>query len=147
MGYTHYWRQSADFTTDQWSAICKDTRKIIAYCGTWGIALQHEYDDPRPAVVKKSEIRFNGAGHDGHETFYISRNPTDAEKEFSFCKTERKPYDLAVCLCLLRIAYHCPAITISSDGYRWRDEHWDSNWLTAKAAYTHLFKEEPPQAF
>ena len=142
MGYTHYWRQSTDFTTDQWSAICKDTRKIPAHCRKQGIPLQYEWDDPRlRTCVTQSGIHFNGAGHDGHETFYISRNPTDAKKEFSFCKTARKPYDLAVCLCLLRIAYHCSAITISSDGMG------ASNWLTAKAAYTHLFKEEPPQAF
>jgi hypothetical protein len=137
MGYTHYWRQSADFTPDQWSAICKDTRKIIAYCAKQEIALQYEYDDTRPAVVKKSEIRFNGAGDDGHETFYIPFSPSPADKEFNFCKTAQKPYDLAVCLCLLRMKHHCPDFSFSSDGA------WRTDWLMPRGAYKHIFNEVP----
>jgi hypothetical protein len=139
MGYTHYWQQSKDFTPDQWSVICKDTRKIITHCGKQGIALQVEYDDTRPPAVKKSEIQFNGAGDDGHETFYVPFSPSDADKEFSFCKTAQKPYDLAVCLCLLRIAHHCPAFSFSSDG------EWRTDWLMPRGAYRHLFKEAPPR--
>jgi hypothetical protein len=139
MGYTHYWRQSEDFTDDQWSAICKDTRKILTYCRKQGIAIQYECDDTRiRSCVTKSEIHFNGAGSDGCETFYIQfGNPRD----FNFCKTERRPYDLAVCLCLLRISHHCSAFSISSDG-KWDTE---TEWGYVRETYAKIFKEQPPK--
>ena len=44
----------------------------------------------------KDEIVFNSnsIGNLDHETFYISKK--NDQKSFSFCKTARKPYDLAV---------------------------------------------------
>ena len=139
MGYTHRWCQSADFTPDQWSAICKDVRKIISYCRQHGIVIQYEYDDSSRQCVFKEAIQFNGAGFEGHETFFIPYGPDAYLQQYNFCKTARKPYDLAVCLCLLRIAHHCPAFFIAPAG------DWDSDWLNARATYTHLFKEEPPR--
>ena len=139
MGYTHYWHQSADFTDDQWSAICKDTRKILTYCRKKGIAIQYEYNDTRVrSCVTKSEIHFNGSGPDGHETFYVPFCPSEDLKEFNFCKTDLKSYDLAVCLCLLRMIHHCSAFSISSDG-EWED------WYDARETYAKIFKEQPPK--
>ena len=62
------------------------------------------------ATITDTEIYFNGDAKYGldHETFYISLenlNDNWLHREngdvWNFCKTARKPYDLAVCLALL----------------------------------------------
>ena len=59
---------------------------------------------------------------------------------FAFCKTARKPYDLAVCLSLLRIKEIAPdAIELSSDG------DWDIEWVNSRLVYKELFGNEPPK--
>jgi hypothetical protein len=51
-----------------------------------------------------------------------------------FCKTNGKPYDLAVTLVLLIIKRHAPHhIHITSDG------RWEREWLNARAAFLELF--------
>lgn len=76
-------------------------------------------------VFNKDLIRFNGIGEDGHETFYLPKIYTrkmpsllsHTDLLFQFCKTANKPYDLAVCCCLI-IAKHYLGddIKVSSDG-------------------------------
>jgi hypothetical protein len=89
-------------------------------------------------------IRFNGWGDNGHETFLITREMSDysirdpeSGESFDFCKTARKPYDVAVCLVLLSIARHAPkSFSISSDG------DWDVEWSEARKIYKELFGVE-----
>lgn len=114
MGYTHYWRinrKAARELKEHWS-------EIVLHCAKFCEAqckgeIQYEDDDPRPAVFSKKEIRFNGVDSDGHETFLL-RN---VFSKFEFCKTSRKPYDLAVMGCLFIAKAFAPSLDVSSDGF------------------------------
>ena len=73
-------------------------------------------------------ISFNGRGKDSHETFSLTRlkrdifeyeNAQEFERDgaFSFCKTNRKPYDNAVVSLLIGVRQIVSdAISLSSDG-------------------------------
>lgn len=153
MGYTHYWHRKKDFTRGEWSLICKDTRQILKYClFAPGIPLAYEYDDTdTPPTVSTATIRFNGHGEDGHETFIMTRNVPETQpwqlareldESFDFCKTSRKPYDLAVCLVLLSCVRHSPdSIRVTSDG------DWDSEWLEARKVFNIIFGVVPECPF
>ena len=115
---------------------------------------------PKVPQVDNDVIRFNGWKDDGHETFMLTKekpeqagvlfeqlvqspswNPA-AKESFDFCKTARKPYDMAVMLVLLIAHDVAPkSIRISSDG------DWDSEWVPARDAYTKLFGKEPACPF
>lgn len=145
MGYTHYFPQSRDFTSEEWRQIKDGIRKVVAYSVEQGVKLQYEYNDARKVSITDKLIRFNGPDELGHETFYVSKIMTHNSWEdktqpaFQFCKTARKPYDLAVCLSLLRIKAVAPdAIRLSSDG------DWDAEWQASRTAYKELFEEEAP---
>lgn len=78
------------------------------------------------AVFNAKKVWFNGVGDDAHETFYIGRkfvddghyvSRDDNKRVFEFCKTSRKPYDLAVVCCLIVFKHYLPNdIAIFSDG-------------------------------
>lgn len=141
MGYTHYWYRSQPFTTNEWQLIKADVKKIIEYCQSTHVDLRYEYDLKRAPSVTNTHIQFNGVAELGHDTFYITKSlkyeswQDNSKPKFDFCKTARKPYDLAVCLCLLRIAHHSPTFRVSSDG------GWHSDWMKARNVYQHLFNE------
>jgi len=120
MGYTHYMR------TDNWGKqdelglekALPIVRKILKKHKD---IVQKEYDDEKRPVVSKKQIRFNGIGDDGHETFMILNTEKQSDfghnDNFAFCKTARKPYDIAVCEILLVMNAYCPHLSISSDGF------------------------------
>ena len=106
MGYTHYWRQQRDFTETEWQELTRLTKLILA--DFLKLQLYSELN------INKEEIRFNGKGDDGHETFLITkkkRAKADYEEQhaydkkgaFNFCKTAHKPYDkyVVAVLCAL----------------------------------------------
>ena len=157
MGYTNYWCRSKDFTTEQWERICLDTFDIIVkHCDRKKIVLAWEYDSPveplpsmmggfrmlpKPPQVDGDVIRFNGWKDEGHETFMVTRelggHRTESGEMFDFCKTARKPYDLAVMLVLLSMKRHAPdSVKVSSDG------DWDGEWVPARQVYSKLFGVE-----
>ena len=145
MGYTHYYYQSRSFDKREWEQIRKDVETIIEDCIANNITLVQEYDDHKPPIVNSKRVFFNGKADEGHETFVVDRTPQyrsyDNKNEplFQFCKTARKPYDMAVGLCLLRIRAIAPtAITVSSDG-RWDN---DQEWVPIRNKYKELFGEE-----
>lgn len=93
MGYTHYlqygecsqkeFEQGLEAALPLLKKICKEHRKVLCL----------EYDEPTKAPLLESKlVKFNGKGDDGHETFYIAYS----SERHGFCKTARKPYDLAV---------------------------------------------------
>lgn len=99
---------------------------------------------PKPPQVDNDCIRFNGWKDEGHETFLVSREsqPRGNESTFDFCKTERKPYDLAVMLCLIIMHEAAPgSFRVESDG------EWDGEWVPARQAYEKLFGKEPKSPF
>lgn len=114
MGYTHYWRQLRDFTDTEWQELTRLT-KLITTDGRWCDQRKGEVSlSDEEFNIDGEEIRFNGVGDDGHETFLITkkkRAKADYEEQhaydkkgaFEFCKTAHKPYDkyVVAVLCAL----------------------------------------------
>lgn len=116
MGYTHYWR-TAEKKMDHevWREICEDARKILGDKPTNIIAWDSEFPAKAPEIDDSvlGEIRFNGIGEDGHETFCFEFNGP----KFAFCKTAFKPYDVFVTAILAMIKDRAPDdVSVSSDG-------------------------------
>lgn len=152
MGYTNYWRRKRDFTIEEWALIRKDVLDVIVHCDRKKIPLALESDFPNSGPrVNGSVVQFNGVGKDGHETFVVTRKmpeiqPWQLSREtgetFDFCKTARKPYDLAVCLVLLSCVRRSPSIRVSSDG------DWDAReWVNARESFLELFGVDPECPF
>jgi hypothetical protein len=140
MGYTHYWFDRPQ-TLDNYEALCADVDKIGGYCSRAGIALvgydgsKNEYREGAP-LYNSQFISFNGVHEDGHETFHMPREYNDAGNDaYPFCKTALKPYDLAVCLVLLRMQAIVPGFEFESDG----DIDSEPAWIEAKEAYVTIF--------
>ena len=128
MGYTHYWRQHRDFNDTEWRVITR-LAKLITADGVDVLAYHpkgKDYTeevllngDPDMFTIDNEQIRFNGIGEDGHETFLITKKRP--EENFQFCKTAHKPYDKYVVAVLCAI-YHVylqmerTVMNISSDG-------------------------------
>lgn len=146
MGYTHYLYRKSSFTDKQWENVCLETFQILDHCKSKGIVLAREYDSPKSGnpEVTPDHIRFNGWKDEGHETLLVTKErpplpswDAKAKESFDFCKTARKPYDLAVCLVLLSMKRHAPkSVRIASDG------EWDHEWTEARGVYRELFGAE-----
>ena len=129
MGYTHYWYIADEIGQDSWDKFLVDFRTILPnFESTLDIQgdqkLQHD----------KDMIYLNGIGELSHETFCLERiTETTAHTQrdddngliFNFCKTARKPYDIAVCSALIIAKKHFgKSIMISSDG---DNEEWQES--------------------
>jgi hypothetical protein len=132
MGYTHYWDFKNDnLPSDKYEKIVKDVKVIEAFFDavptvskSGGGYYPHPKEDivqlfdfgggKRGVEYRNDEFGFNGDASKGylHETFSINSGTNTGD----FCKTERKPYDLAVCLALLVIKFHVRSTKISTDG-------------------------------
>ena len=145
MGYTHYWYKVQEIPLELWKDFTEDFNKVLPLFVRY---LSDTTDDNSDElIVDNDEIRFNGIGQNAHETFYFERTVDIKNKRFvqyretnavvqaqamdtephifNFCKTARKPYDIAV-MCALVIACHHfkDKIMISSDGEinsEWRE--------------------------
>ena len=127
MGYTHYWYRQADkdFDPKTWGKFIADSKKLADSLPS-DVRIQFEWDTPEAPVFDDSQIRFNGVGNAGHETFEIPRvcppatdyhEMKEDPKVFGFCKTARKPYDLLVTAVLaLYKHYFGQAVKVHSDG-------------------------------
>ena len=135
MGYTHYWKR-LKFTPKNWEAFQAKTQEVIKNLPA-RVKLALEYDEAdKPVEISDLRIRFNGIGNEGHETFWLENTP----EEFSFCKTARKPYDLAVCSVLILASLLCESGDISSDGIG--DTYTDSEWIDAWKFLSNLFPSD-----
>tara|TARA_R110000868_G_scaffold283476_1_gene543903 strand:+ start:79 stop:447 length:369 start_codon:yes stop_codon:yes gene_type:complete len=100
MGYTNYWRQSTDFSEQEWDLI------LAFYRG-----LKHTFNF-KDETYRGDAIQFNGLDFENHETFVLKRYATfvlpknyeGCDPTFNFCKTNKKPYDAVVwsLLCFAR---------------------------------------------
>lgn len=140
MGYTHYWYRKPKLPKDKFDAFVADVRVILDACKAKGILVQYEFDDAKPAELTDKCVRFNGVGNDGHETFVIDLDfgkskPSSQEegREFDFCKTAYKPYDLAVTACLVAAKHHFgDDIKVSSDG---EEQDWGNAFELCKKLF------------
>lgn len=146
MGYTHYWSMDRKFTDAEWLDIMESAAKIISTArNSYFINLAWEYDTPdRKPQVDMFNLRFNGIGDDGHETFCPVNDATD----FDFCKTNRNDYDAPVVAVLIAMKHRVPDFSWRSDG--WLAEHADGLKLFNEACESDLewsnmdAKEEDP---
>lgn len=131
MGYTHYFKTSKHFSDKVWGSICEDTKKILANM-PYGIKISGCSEDL--PIVNDSEIRINGVKDEAHETFTFRKNSFN-----DFCKTNRKPYDLAACSILLVASYHDEdgGLSVGSDGLG--ETYADSEWVDAVNLVHQLF--------
>lgn len=134
MGYTHYWDKKGKFNEKQFTVFTDKVKTIIESIapegplgGVWWKCTEDGLEDQisivggsgeknSKPILSKDEVCFNGFGDEAHESFYIQNND-DSLNNFNFCKTARKPYDIAVTASLIAFKYSFPyATTISSDG-------------------------------
>lgn len=128
MGYTNYFTQVESTTGDDLNYLkfAIDASIIILTAEKRGYDLDWHVDDKL--------VQFNGVGKDGFcETFTFTR---EANLDFNFCKTERKPYDdvVTACLIALKRAYG-DKVEIGSDG------DWESDWVAGRALYQMAIQE------
>jgi hypothetical protein len=122
MGYTHYWKK-LKFSESGWNALCDSTSCLLrSLPANVKVENDNGTDDPMVGAV----IRFNGVESQAHETFLVER----FSREFEFCKTNRKPYDLAVCSVLILVSLYAEGGEISSDGLgeTYTDSEWKDAW-------------------
>ena len=85
MGYTNYWTQHKDISQHDWMKMQKEVEYLMEYMGKDSIEVVQNNED---------HISINGIGDNAHEYFSIERKKY--KDGFNCCKTNRKPYDLAV---------------------------------------------------
>lgn len=137
MGYTHHFSYGK-IPLSKWEKITKDIKTLLknlpehslssgGYFPNVPIVLKYEWNKKGRPLVDIDTVRFNGEGDMGHETFFVERIPHDYEgkrttRANKFCKTARKPYDLAVQGCLLVFRHYLgKAFDLRSDG---DNEEW-----------------------
>ena len=129
MGYTHYWRfskvvKNIDKSEEKFATAVnlfkkklKELPKDIRMCNGNGKG--------KP-IITPTDVVFNGSAKNGedYDTFYIGLDYDESDSKFNFCKTNRLPYDVAVCLALLCFKYaYGIDFRYFSDGER-TDEGW-----------------------
>lgn len=156
MGYTHYWtykpnqikdtemlrmrfRYAVDIINHAHKMIKKN--KFIHKGQAGGgyddipCIIRGGLGEGRP-MINESQVWFNGDGKKNmdHETFGIKWYDDSNPNGFGFCKTNRKPYDLLVCVSLLAFDHaldDTKVFSFSSDGD-------NSDWQTAKDVFTSI---------
>ena len=142
MGYTHYFYRTPELDKSKFKAAVSDIRKVVALLPSVNPQeAQMCYPNGDDTDVKLAGwdgevgtkpkftdelVSFNGVGADAHETFLIAQtfeapdyrpDPDEEGLHFAFCKTARKPYDIAVTASLAVLKHHLgDAIRVSSDG-------------------------------
>lgn len=151
MGYTHY-HNGLIFTDAKWEKLRRDVRKLLKSLPET-VKVQREYNKATRPLVGKDAIAFNGVGEEGHETFWLPKE----HELFSFTKTARKPYDLAVCCVLMLASIHAEGKYseddgIASDGINAAHGQWpdnvDQEWKDAWKHFHSIFpKVDKEMAF
>lgn len=119
MGYTHYWRiKEPQALARAMPRIAADLKRLLPHLPP----LAGPFGTGKPEIGEV--IAFNGvAPKDDYESFILDPfEPVPEwrkdEGHFAFCKTARRPYDLAVTATLLLARHHAgDAITVFSDGF------------------------------
>jgi hypothetical protein len=127
MGYTHYWsfKKPRGITTahleHEYQRALLQCARLIKKLKRDGMELSGYTAHTK--LGQYGGLKVNGKGDDGHEEFSLREH--FAQNDRDFCKTNQKPYDLAVtgCLVILKDILG-DAITVSSDGR-------PSDWIQA----------------
>ena len=137
MGYTHSWcvpLAHRDYLA-VWPAIVEDTRRIIDAVRGHGIVIAGYDGWRRPTLDSDGHgIAFNGDASTDLDADTFRLTPpmpvmAPLQRPVNFCKTNRKPYDLAVAAVLLRCHLLLPGVfLIRSNGA------WDTEWAHGASA-------------
>lgn len=122
MGYTHYWSRPQTLNKDTLKSFVADCKKIFEHCkNKLDIELVNYMGDEGTEPEANDEgVFFNGSGDESHEGLVIEQS--DSDSSFNFCKTNMKPYDVAVTAVLIALNHHFPECKITSDG---NTKDWD----------------------
>lgn len=139
--YTHYFDRKPELDKKQFKRFADLVTTLFCNFKVQRI-IAWDYDKPETSPqVTSSQIRFNGKGNDGGETFLFPRvcrdnNLDDNGMCIAFCQTDQKPYDTYVtaCLILAKLIFK-DDINVSSEGSiaDWHDglglagKVWDSD--------------------
>ena len=105
MGLTHYWKRPSVLPTEAFAKAAEDCRRVLAASE---IPLAGMTGKGSP-VITSTEIAFNGPDPQGCEPFRIQIYQTPRVPGlavFSYCKTEKMPYDLCVKSALIVLAHY-----------------------------------------
>ena len=142
MGYTHYWKfLGNNLNVAKRKSIAEDLYNIyyniirhtdsfiyLNGCRVYIYPVFNEYEiffnggdrEPDELMDKKEweeRLYKNECPENSHETFRINFEKDLSSGDFRFCKTARKPYDLMVCISLLRVKNDMGEfMELSSDG-------------------------------
>jgi hypothetical protein len=121
MGYTHYWYVKDTQTLKMaLPLVAGDLKRLLPQLPPLA-----GWDGTGTPTIGDREIAFNGVRPDDYETFLLVPEPEAYSKTekglFGFCKTGRRPYDLAVQVALTLLRWHGEAIApgavrLASDG-------------------------------
>lgn len=149
MGYTHYFTHSKRFTNAEWANVRRDVLAILGAATGDGVefgdGMGEKHLDALPdAFTDHGDgsgpcLWINGVGEDSHETFVIYQNrrplgdwQKPSRRGWDFCKTARKPYDVAVSAILAYLeSMHPEKFSASSDG---SPDDWQAGIDLARAA-------------
>jgi hypothetical protein len=141
LGYTHYFDIPKKLDQDKFNTLGEQVKKIVKACRAKGIAIGDGAGNVSEPDIDSNEIMFNGVGSEAHETLCIKRTSDNKAWQertalvFNFCKTARKPYDVAVTASLIAMKELFPKCELSSDG----DD--EGGWNEGRELYNSLFKK------
>jgi hypothetical protein len=124
VGYTHYWERPPHLPARPFARAVADCQRVLPQTN---VPLAGS-DGTGPPDLRPDAIIFNGVGTAMYETFDMrleEKAPRDGKRlVFSFCKTERRPYDLAVQVALIVFKHHLVRqLRVTSDG---DEADWDA---------------------
>ncbi|GGI98142.1 hypothetical protein [Paenibacillus hunanensis] len=133
MGYTHYWYRPKEIEPITFVKIKMDFERVLPALTEAGIKLGNGYGLGFP-IMNGEMILFNGPGSQGYEgmnfprilTLHPDDQPNEQGHHFEFCKTDQRPYDLAVTAFLLIAKHHL------QDDLIIRSDKGHSNWEAAQ---------------
>lgn len=141
MGYTHYFKFTKFITKEQMEEVAKNVKDVFGTFPMVTKRLKGPYGEGKPIITGKYGISFNGDAerNEAYETFAVNAE----DLGFHFCKTARRPYDLAVCLCLIILKDNFgDSFKFCSDGvflnYKGEDGKIipaEKNWVKARSLY------------
>lgn len=150
MGYSHYYYIPKEFDREKFKTLSEELRTVSDILPDISLGDGHGEGTP---IFSEDEIIFNGSTkNDGdYETFLLMADNSEAYNRkskdglslvqnglmFDCCKTGGRPYDLMVCISLLRLKHHFPECRIASDG-------GTNDWREARVLYKKIFTEWPP---
>lgn len=133
MGWTHYWQREMTLPTDKFKDVLHDFQVVLA---NQDIKLSGA-DGLGEPVLSEKEIIFNGIAGQNCEPLVIKSfesSRRNSARTFSYCKTEKLPYDICVQLVLIIMKQHFNnRIIISSDGS-------EDDWKQAKEICQKILK-------